>query len=202
MDDLRRRFATLDDVPVPDIWTDVERRVVALGGPVPTERLTVVRAEWPGARDERQAGHRPTTRSRPTVTLLVAAALLAAALVGGALAFGSGLLRLSAVCPPPATASPAASPAPSRAAITPTPAVPPSPTPVDVVPADPTMFAVIRASRPVSDSVGWVATSSAIYRTTDRGATWSDVRPMTAASPAFAFVDADSMYVASGGASP
>ena len=36
MDDLRHRFATLDRVPVPDVWSDVERRLEALGTAAPT----------------------------------------------------------------------------------------------------------------------------------------------------------------------
>ncbi len=99
MDDLRQRFATLDLVPVPDVWSDIERRLETLGTSAPTGRLTAVQPQMragavttPGS-----AEGRPVRRR--TVALLVLA-LLAAVLIGGAIAVGSGLLRLTSDMPP------------------------------------------------------------------------------------------------------
>jgi hypothetical protein len=92
MDDLRRRFASLDHVRTPDLWDEIELRAAALGS---TQRLTPVPV--------------PVTRSsgfseRSWVLLLAAFALLVA-LLAGAIAVGSSLIRLPAIIdrtPPPA----------------------------------------------------------------------------------------------------
>jgi hypothetical protein len=92
MDDLRRRFATLDRLRMPDVWDEIELRAAALGA---TGTLTPVPA--PVARARGFSG-------RSLVVLLAALALLVA-LLGGALAVGSGLIRLPAIIartPPPA----------------------------------------------------------------------------------------------------
>src|SRR5258708_11838239 len=99
MDDLRDRFSTLDRVPVPDVWSDVERRLASLRT-VPTTRLAVV------AREPRQAIARPSAAARTwlagrrTAWVLVAA-MITILLVGGAFAAGSGLVRLTSVSPTP-----------------------------------------------------------------------------------------------------
>src|SRR3954471_10287634 len=100
MDDLRRRFATLDRVPAPDLWNEVERRLEALGGTAPTGRLGIVRPERRGARPDRSRRSATPARSRRTFVLIAAAVMIAVALVGGVLAVGSGLVRLSSVVPP------------------------------------------------------------------------------------------------------
>jgi photosystem II stability/assembly factor-like uncharacterized protein len=200
MDDLRQRFATLDRVPVPEVWNEIERRLEGFGSTTPAGRLFAVTPEWRGARAERSGRLATPIRSRRRIALLVAAALIATLLVGGALAVGSGLVRLTSVVRPSAEATPATSPGPSPAVASPSPSVAATPTPLNAFPASPGMFAELRDSLPASDAVGWVATSSAIYRTTDTGITWTNVRPqgLTTTSTT-AFVDADTTYVASGG---
>jgi hypothetical protein len=92
MDDLRRRFASLDHMRAPDLWGEIEQRAAALGS---TQRMTSVPA--PVAQPRGFSG-------RSLVVLLAALALLVA-LLGGALAVGSSLIRLSAIIdqtPPPA----------------------------------------------------------------------------------------------------
>jgi len=108
MDDLRDRFETLDRVPVPDVWSDVERRLEALGTRMPTGRLVAVKPELRRPISDGSSGsaHLPARRHR--VGLLAAAALIAALLIGGAIAVGSGLVRLTSVVPPSPSASPAA----------------------------------------------------------------------------------------------
>jgi hypothetical protein len=84
MDDLRRRFASLDHVRTPDQWDEIERRAAALGT---TQRLMPV----PVA----------VTRSRGfsgrSLVVLVAALALLVALLGGVIAVGSGLIRRTVV---------------------------------------------------------------------------------------------------------
>jgi hypothetical protein len=196
MDDLRRRFAGLDALPVPDVWSDVERRLAALDGPAGAGRLVVVRPEW-GPRAERSRPSPARAGGRRSTWLVLAAALIAVAVVGGVLAVGSGLVRLPSIVPP--------SPGPTRTQPPlPTPSVPePSPSP-SAAPTPPPiafreLFPEIRDVRLLSDRVGWLATGSAIYRSADTGRTWVEVRRdgVTAASVT-AFVDADTMYVLSG----
>jgi hypothetical protein len=114
MDDLRERFETLDRVPVPNLWNDVERRLEALGTLPPTPRRVAVRTD-----------RRPATsvHTRPSRALLVAAALLATVLIAGGLAVGGALIRLPAVVAPspdrgasplPTSTEPVATSAPAR----------------------------------------------------------------------------------------
>jgi Tol biopolymer transport system component len=110
MDDLRRRFASLDRVPAPDLWDAIERRAVAAG---PTTRVRGV---------VRPAGMRAGTSGRRQLALLVALAALLAALVVGTLVAGSLRPdRLAIVVNPPATvalpenAAPSAAPSASSA---------------------------------------------------------------------------------------
>jgi len=130
MDDLRDRFASLDRVPVPDVWSDVERR---LDGSRATPAIRVVGA---GA-VPRSVSDVPSrrwitpSRQRPVWTLITVA-LIAAALVVGALGVGSGLLRLRAQFPPSPDASliarptsPPASPATTTDPTSPRPSTPP-----------------------------------------------------------------------------
>src|SRR3954465_13973746 len=128
MDDLRDRFASLDRVPVPDVWSDVERR---LDGSRATPAIRVVGA---GA-VPRSVSDVPSrrwiipSRQRPVWTLITVA-LIAAALVVGALGVGSGLLRLRAQFPPSPDASlvarPTSPPAPPPTTTEPPPPPPPA----------------------------------------------------------------------------
>ena len=103
MDDLRDRFASLDRVPVPDVWPDVERRLDAFGAAPP---MRLVRA---GSVPRSVAGSPSRRRILPAwprlVWILVVVALIAAVLVAGALGVGSGLLRVTSLLPPPPDAS-------------------------------------------------------------------------------------------------
>ena len=92
MDDLRRRFARLDDVRAPDLWDAIGTRAADLG---PVAPLTPVSA--PVLRSRRSPG-------RPVIVLVAAAAVLMA-LVAGALVIGSGPVKRPAVVPPEASAS-------------------------------------------------------------------------------------------------
>ena len=81
MDDLRRRFASLDQVRAPDLWEAIELRAAALG---PLERVTAIVTPVPI----------PLRRStgRSLIILLAATAVLVA-LVAGAIVVGSGLVK-------------------------------------------------------------------------------------------------------------
>jgi dipeptidyl aminopeptidase/acylaminoacyl peptidase len=85
MSSLRERFTTLDRMPTPDLWTEVERRASQPGVP---ERLTSVAVRIPAR----------SAHSSDRTTALLAAALLVA-LLAGALAVGSGLVRLPSIVP-------------------------------------------------------------------------------------------------------
>jgi photosystem II stability/assembly factor-like uncharacterized protein len=198
MDDLRQRFETLDRVPVPEFWSEVERRLEALGSTAPTGRLVAVRPEWRGARAERSRPSTAPISSRRTIALLAAAALIATLLVGG-LAVGSGLVRLTSVVPPSPDAPTTQPPVPTPAERSPSPVITPTPS----LTGFPALSLQLRDFRLTSDSVGWAETSSAIYRTTDIGRTWANVRQegITTTSVT-AYVDDDTMYVASGGSPP
>jgi photosystem II stability/assembly factor-like uncharacterized protein len=200
MDDLRQRFETLDRVPAPDLWNEIERRLEGFGSATPAGSLVAVKPEWRGARAERPGRSSTRIRARRRFGLLVAAALIATLLVGGAFALGSALVRLTSIVPPSPEATPATSPGPSPAVASPSPSIPATPTPLNALPASPGMFAELRDYLPASDAVGWVATTSAIYRTTDTGITWTNVRSQgVTATSATALLDADTTYVASGG---
>jgi hypothetical protein len=88
MDDLRIRFATLDRIPVPDVWNEVERRLAAPPTVLRTRRVVAVHPEA-----------RRTLPERST-RLLLAAALVVALIVGGAIVVG-GLTQPSIVAPTP-----------------------------------------------------------------------------------------------------
>jgi N-acetylneuraminic acid mutarotase len=68
MSDLRSRFRTLDEVPTPNLWVEIEQRAVA-ARPVPS------RLPW----------------------LLIAVTLLLASAIGGSILIGAGILKLPAV---------------------------------------------------------------------------------------------------------
>ena len=116
MDDLRDRFAGLDRMPMPELWSDVQQRAAHLGSAQPVTSVAV-------GIPVRSTGHRDRTLA------LLAAALLVA-MLAGAIAVGSGLIRLPAnllaavVSPSPAASPTAATPFPS---LTPAPSVSPAP---------------------------------------------------------------------------
>jgi hypothetical protein len=103
MDDLRDRFASLDRVPVPDVWSDVERRLDAFGAVPPMRLVRAGTAPRPVAGVLSRRWILPARRR--SVWILVTVALLAAVLVAGALAVGSGLLRMTSLLPPSPDAS-------------------------------------------------------------------------------------------------
>ena len=99
MDDLRRRFASLDGLRAPDLWDGIELRAAALGS---VQRVAPVRE--------------PSQRlNRRSVVVPVVVALLVV-LVAGAIVAGSGLLRLSTILPPAPSPSAVATQQPSPSA--------------------------------------------------------------------------------------
>ena len=85
MDDLRRRFASLDRLPAPDLWDTIELRAAAHD---PVARVTAVVTPVP------MRSRRSTRRS---LVLLAATVALLVALVAGALAIGSRRPPLPAI---------------------------------------------------------------------------------------------------------
>lgn len=145
MDDLRRRFATLDRVPTPDLWDAIERRAAAAGS---TTRVTAV---------VRPAGTLAGGSGRRQLVLLLAVAALLAALVAGALVAGSSrpdrlavVVRPTATVAPPESAAPSAAPSAPSASPAPSRSTTPSPSPTEVAPG----------------ITAWATYTSAIYGTT------------------------------------
>ena len=101
MDDLRRRFASLDRVPAPDLWGQVEQRAATMG-PVARVSGVVTPVSLPPRRS--------TARS---VLVYLAAAAVLTALVAGAVTVGSGLVKLPAIVPAPSESASVAPSAPS-----------------------------------------------------------------------------------------
>ena len=123
MDDLRRRFATLDGVPTPLDWAEVEQRVAAVSSAAATPASV-------GPTSVRRAGGplvRPNA-SRPRNLALLVAVALVAALVAGVVGFGGLFNRQNAVIDvsPSPTAIATANPTPSSS-IAPSPSVEPTP---------------------------------------------------------------------------
>jgi photosystem II stability/assembly factor-like uncharacterized protein len=133
---------------------------------------------------------RPATGRRPMLARVAGVALVCVLAVGGA--FYAIQHNRPAVGPPPSsTSSPNTSPSavPSASVV---------PAPDDAFPPRPGMFDATRTVLLASDTVGWVSTPSAIYRTRDMGATWTDVRPPGLSTwGVVRFVDAETMYVTS-----
>jgi photosystem II stability/assembly factor-like uncharacterized protein len=72
------------------------------------------------------------------------------------------------------------------------------PTSDNALPARPDLVNAVRSVLLASDTVGWMSTPSAIYRTRDMGGTWTEVRPPGWSGFArVRFVDADTAYVTS-----
>ena len=101
MDDLRRRFASLDDVRVPDLWDTIGVRAADLGPVVPVTAVT-----GPATHASRAGGR--------SLLVLLAAAAIMVALVAGALVLGSRPVKVPAVVPPKPSASTATTVAPTN----------------------------------------------------------------------------------------
>jgi len=124
--------------------------------------------------------------------LLLLAVVLAVVLV----VVGSQLVlpRLTVVVPPPRTSEPQRTLGPTEAPPTDTPA--PADTRPPALPAETSMFAAMYGIAPFGDSIAWVSTEAAIYRTEDAGLTWRTVQPVGYSKAWVAlFVDADTAYV-------
>ena len=122
MDELRDRFAALDRMPVPHLWSEIDRRVTDAAAVKPAHGQVTWRAE--------RAPHRLS----PMLILLLLSLLLALAL--GLVTVGSRLPNLwTSVVPSPTISVPTASVVPSptpsaptqRMAVGPAPAGPPQP---------------------------------------------------------------------------
>ena len=83
MDELRRRFAAIDKVAAPDLWTDIERRADVLDAVRPTRPVDPARPAW---RTGPGAGQAPAFGGRHMVVLLILVAALIAVLVGALIA--------------------------------------------------------------------------------------------------------------------
>jgi hypothetical protein len=101
MDNLRRRFASLDEVRPPDLWQAIELRAEALGA---VERAT--RVTTPTSTPSR----RTTNQS---FMFYVAAAALLLAVAAGAVVVGSGLVRQRAIVHVDLSPSPVIEPSPA-----------------------------------------------------------------------------------------
>src|SRR5829696_2832617 len=114
MDDLRRRFASLDQVQAPDLWPEIQ------GGANETAQGEL---EVRVARISSSAVDVARTRRGGSLTLLVAA--LVTLLVAGTIVVGSGNIKRATILTPPSPApveqTPAASapPVPSTSAVSP-----------------------------------------------------------------------------------
>jgi hypothetical protein len=95
MDDLRRRFAALDAVPMPDIRAEIDRRISM--EPTRTDRVMTVRST--------DVGRRALVLTPAVVVLLVG--LLVTAVVGGTLVGAWLINRTPSVPLPPTETSPA-----------------------------------------------------------------------------------------------
>ena len=137
----------------------------------------------------------PSTRSARLMLALVA--LVAIAMVAAAV--GGQFRGLPPVIVDPSP-SPTISIAPSPGAATPGPTERPTPTPNNAFTTPAGMFAEIDGSLLASETVGWISTPAGLYRTEDTGSTWTKLRPIGSSLPAASvFIDADTMYAASGG---
>jgi hypothetical protein len=120
MDDLRRRFSTLDAVPTPLDWAKVERAVAARPGAA----TRAIVSATPVRRVPGPIG-RPAATRRRSLALLAAATLLVAGLIAGALGVGGFFAPQNPIADPSArpTAETTTNPSPTNAS---TPTSPPS----------------------------------------------------------------------------
>jgi hypothetical protein len=98
MDDLRARFASLDDVGVPDLWPEIERRAAS-----PSARVVPAATILRPAPEGETRGQLSLTAGR---WLVVLAAVLAAALVGAVLLVAATRRQAPTIVPPSAVALP------------------------------------------------------------------------------------------------
>lgn len=182
----------------------IERMLVERAGAETPADLTqgILRAAA-AVRQNRRTPFLPALPDRRTQVLLAAAVVgllvLATAL---ALTGASRLFRVQQLVVAP-TSSPTlivdASPSAAPIALS-----TPGPTQSALIafPTRPGMLESIADFLVASDTVGWVRTNvpAAIYRTTDLGSTWTEVRPPGwSAAAAAAFVDVDTMYAEAAG---
>ena len=98
MADLRTRFATLDRLPAPDLWAEIERRAMAT---VPAGGDAQARGRWHASPARPWRGARPSLGRQRTRRLVLVLLGLALVLAGGlAVGIGSGLIRIPAVTTP------------------------------------------------------------------------------------------------------
>ncbi len=83
MDELRGRFAAIDQVAAPDLWTEIERRADVLDAVRPTRPVDPARPAW---RTAPGIGPAPAFGARHMVVLLILVAALIAVLVGALIA--------------------------------------------------------------------------------------------------------------------
>ena len=83
MDELRRRFAAIDHVAAPDLWTEIERRADVLDAVRSTRPVDAARPAW---RTATGIGQASSFGGRQMVVLLILVAALIAVLVGALIA--------------------------------------------------------------------------------------------------------------------
>src|SRR5688500_2198968 len=116
MDELQTRFKTLDRVPVPNLWADIERRADANPQSSGMSRVSVRTAR---AISRPEAGTRRSPLGGLVWAALLALLLVAVIAVGGLVAGSWRLDDLRVLLPvPTATPVPTASPAPTATPIT------------------------------------------------------------------------------------
>jgi photosystem II stability/assembly factor-like uncharacterized protein len=192
--DLDRQLASwFDERAVTHVPDGLLERSLGRVGATRQRPAWLIPDAWRSPQAAGRPARMPPRASRLTLRRLAVAAAL---LLVGAAAAGSGLLRLPSVLPlqPVPSLASVAPPSPAEESSNPL----PSPTPDNAFPARPGMFDAVGSILLASDSVGWARVGSAIYRTGDMGATWTDVRPPGVSTIALVrFVDADTMYVTS-----
>jgi hypothetical protein len=179
-DTFERRFAEA-------LRTDADRSVRAFDpGSVARAAIAIDRSRR-GLRNLRLAGYR--RNSRRTWLLVAATLVIGASMLGAALAGGLRTLLTPRPTAPSVVTDVSPSPVPSQTT--------PSATLTAARPAQAGQFDDLCDFGLGSDSVGWVSTKSALYRTEDLGRTWSAVEPagwLAATAVANLFIDADTAY--------
>ena len=158
MDDLRRRFAGLDQVPAPDLWGQIESRAAA--SPSTVVKMTPVALT--GSVQPRGVGGR-------SLALLGAAALLLVALAVGVVAVGSGVIQLAAT---DASVDPSAVPTASTA-----------PTATESAAPVPTTAGLVAYTRSLDPETGKETCPDRVS-TSRASSTGSGSRTLTARTPA------------------
>jgi len=174
---VRAHATTSRAMPVPE----------PLAGALEPQAIERVQPDHPaGVRVVRRASARRGEggTSRRTWLLLAATLLVGTALAAASVAGGR-----------PTTPSPAPS-LPAVAVISPSPAAIPSPSPTPRFVLPPGLTGPVTQLRLTSPTVGWIATATAIYRTQDMGATWTQIqRPGMSANDHPSFIDAETAYL-------